>query len=40
MKIGYENSKNNIPRDSFKPSAHIMNYDLKLKVLEESHNEN
>src|SRR5574344_511334 len=33
MKIGYENSKNNIPRDSFKPSAHIMNYDLKTKSV-------
>ena len=33
MKIGYENSKNNVPRDSFKPSAHIMNYDLKTKSV-------
>ena len=33
MKIGYENSKNHVPRDSFKPSAHIMNYDLKTKSV-------
>lgn len=33
MKIGYENSKNNIPRDSFQPSAKIMNYEMKTKSV-------
>ena len=33
MQASLGNSKNNIPRDSFKPSAQIMNYDLKTKIV-------
>jgi len=38
MKIGYENTKNNIARDSFKPSSQIINQ--RSEVLEKEHNAN